>query len=230
MNQRIGNATRLEEEELQFMKDRLRTITRQVTNCIEISRRYLGFLRRQNDSTPRVGINQLLLDTSHLIQVHPSRLENTFTFKPLTADIAPCMNGTDVIQVLLNLSVNAFQCSTQPHLVEISGRVLPEPLDLTIFKDGPEQRLLNVECFENIAPLLMVSVCDTGPGIPPEILPKIFQPYFTTKGDRNGTGLGLNIVQRLVREAKGALHVNTRLGSGTTFTLYLPAAPLPLAG
>ena len=88
-------------------------------------------------------------------------------------------------------------------------------------------RLLNVENFENTAPLLMVSVRDTGPGIPAEILPKIFQPYFTTKGERNGTGLGLNIVQRLIKEAKGALHVQTSPGDGTTFTVYIPAAPLP---
>ena len=62
MNQRIGNATRLEVEDLEFIKDRLKTITRQVTNCIEISRRYLSFLRRQSDDAPRVGVNQLLTD------------------------------------------------------------------------------------------------------------------------------------------------------------------------
>jgi len=229
MNQRISNATRLEVEDVDFVKDRLKTITRQVTNCIEISRRYLGFLRRQTDAAPRIGINQLLTDLGHLVQVHPSRLHHTFAIQPIATDVAARMNGTDVIQVLLNLSVNAFQCSSQTHAVEINGRVLPEPLDLTIFKDGPEQRLLNVENFENTAPLLMVAVCDTGPGIPPEILPKIFQPYFTTKGERHGTGLGLNIVQRLIKEAKGALHVNTRPGQGTTFTVYLPAVPLATA-
>ena len=86
--------------------------------------------------------------------------------------------------------------------------------------------MLNVESFANSAPLLEVSVRDNGPGIPPEVLPKIFQPYFTTKGPKQGTGLGLNIVQRLIKEAKGALHVRTRLGEGTTFTVYLPAARL----
>ena len=55
MNQRIGNAMRLETEDLEFVKDRLKVITRQVTNCIEISRRYLGFLRRQTEDGPRVG-------------------------------------------------------------------------------------------------------------------------------------------------------------------------------
>jgi signal transduction histidine kinase len=117
----------------------------------------------------------------------------------------------------------------QKHEVEVNGRLLPEPLDLTGFKDGPGARFLNVENFENCAPLLMVTVRDTGPGIPPEILPRIFQPYFTTKGERHGTGLGLNIVQRLVKEAKGALHVETCLGKGTTFTVYLPAAAMAAA-
>jgi len=221
LNQRIGNATRLEVEDLEFIKDRLRTITRQVTNCIEISRRYLGFLRRQSDDAPRVGVNQLLTDLSHLVNVHPSAQNHEFVLRPLPQDLAVRMNGTDVIQVLLNLSVNAFQCAPQPHKVELEARVLAEPLDLGRFKDTPQERLLNVEKFENLAPLLAVSIRDTGPGIPAEILPKIFQPYFSTKGARQGTGLGLNIVQRLVKEARGALHVRTEVGRGTTFTVYL---------
>ena len=74
---------------------------------------------------------------------------------------------------------------------------------------------------DNTAPLVKFWVTDNGPGIPQEILPKIFEPYFTTKGPRHGTGLGLNIVQRLVKEGSGALHVHTRLGEGSTFTVYL---------
>jgi signal transduction histidine kinase len=226
MNQRIGTAKHLEVEDLEFIKDRLKTITRQVTNCIEISRRYLGFLRRQPDEAPRVGVNQLLTDLNHLVRVHPSLGGNHFTVRPLADDIGVRMNGTDVIQVLLNLVVNAFQCASKPHSVELEARVLPQPLDLAQFKDGPEERLLNVESLENTVPLLKVSVGDNGPGIPPEILPKIFEVYFSTKGARQGTGLGLNIVQRLIKEAKGALHVRTRPGEGTTFTVYLPAVRL----
>jgi signal transduction histidine kinase len=226
MNQRIGDATRLEVEDLEFIKDRLKTITRQVTNCIEISRRYLSFLRRQSDDAPRVGVNQLLKDLGQLIRVHPSLQNNQFTLRPLAEDIAVSMNGTDVIQVLLNLTVNAFQCAPQPHAVEIEGCILRQPLDLAAFKDGPQDRLLNVENFEDGVPLLMFTVGDNGPGIPPETLPKIFQAYFSTKGARQGTGLGLSIVQRLVKEARGALHVHTQVGRGTKFTLYLPAVPL----
>ncbi|HEX3989233.1 MAG TPA: response regulator, partial [Verrucomicrobiae bacterium] len=224
MNQRFGNAQRMGVEDLEFIKDRLKIITRQVTNCIEISRRYLGFLRRQADEAPRVPVNQLLADLHQLVNVHPSLMNNEFVIHPVAEEIGVSINGTDLIQILLNLTVNAFQCSAQNHTVEIESRVLHEPLDLTAFKDTAETRLLNVENFDNTAPVLQLSVRDDGPGIPPEILPKIFQPYFTTKSARQGTGLGLNIVQRLIKEAKGALRVQTRMGEGTTFTVYVPAA------
>lgn len=226
MNQRFGNATRLELEDLEFIKDRLKIITRQVTNCIEISRRYLSFLRRQSDEAPRIGVNQLLTDLSHLVKVHPSLQANEFFIEPLEQDIGVRINGTDLIQMLLNLAVNAFQCTPHSHQVKIKAQVLQQPLDLTAFKDGPETRFLNVENFANTPPLLQVAVSDNGPGIPPELLPKIFQPYFTTKGERQGTGLGLNIVQRLIKEARGALHLQTRPGEGTAFTVYVPAARL----
>jgi len=226
MNQRFNDRTRFEVEDLEFIKDRLKIITRQVTNCIEISRRYLSFLRKQSDEAPRVGVNQLLNDLNHLVNVHPSVQRNEFSIKPLDQDIGVQINGTDLIQILLNLAVNGFQCSTASHRVTIEGRMLHEPLDLTAFKDGLETRFLNVESFANTTPLVQLSVRDNGPGIPSEILPKIFQPYFTTKGAKQGTGLGLNIVQRLIKEGKGALHVQTRVGEGTTFTVYVAGAKL----
>jgi signal transduction histidine kinase len=226
LNARLHDRAALEGEEVDFLKDKLRTMTRQVTNCIEISRRYLGFLRRQPGEGPRVGVNQLLADLGHLIRVHPSLQENEFEYRPLAQDIGVKVNGTDVIQLLLNLTVNAFQCAPQSHRVDIEGESLHEPLDLTKFKDSSGSRLLNVENFQNEAPLVRISVRDDGPGIPAEVLPKIFQPYFTTKDARQGTGLGLNIVQRLVKESGGALHVETRQGKGTTFTVYLPAVPV----
>jgi len=198
-----------------------------VTNCIEISRRYLGFLRRQSDETaPSVSVNQLLHDLNQLVRVHPSLLENEFSTKPLAEDIAVKINGTDLIQILLNLTVNAFQCAQFSHRVEAGGETLRTPLNLTKFKDGPNDRLLNVESMDNTVPLVKLWVRDNGPGIPGEVLPKIFQPYFTTKGPRQGTGLGLNIVQRLIKEGSGALHVHTQSGEGTTFTIYLPGMEL----
>jgi len=228
LNQRLGRSSRLELEDLEFIKDRLRIVARQVGNCIEISRRYLGFLRRQSDETvaPRVSVNQLLRDLEQLVRVHPSRQENEFGVTPLAEDLTVKINGTDLIQILLNLAANAFQCAPLPHRVEISGEVLHTPLDLVKFKDGPHDRLLNIEGLDNTAPLVKFEVRDNGPGIPAEVLPKIFQPYFTTKGPRQGTGLGLNIVQRLIKEGDGALHVHTQVGVGTTFTVYLPGLNL----
>jgi signal transduction histidine kinase len=224
LNQRLNRSSRLEMEDLEFIKDRLRIVARQVGNCVEISRRYLGFLRRQSEEASRASVNQLLKDLEQLIRVHPGRSDNEFGIQPLAEDIGVKMNGTDVIQILLNLAVNAFQCAPMSHRVEIGGEILRAPLDLTSFKDGTNDRLLNVESMDNTAPLVKLWVSDSGPGIPAEVLPKIFQPYFTTKGPRQGTGLGLNIVQRLIKEGKGALHVHTRPGEGTTFTIYLPGA------
>jgi signal transduction histidine kinase len=226
LNQRLNRSARMELEDLEFIKDRLRIIGRQVGNCVEISRRYLGFLRRQSDENTRVGVNQLLHDLDQLVRVHPSLTENEFRTAPLVEDIGVKVNGTDLIQILLNLVVNAFQCAQFSHRVEVGGEVLHAPLNLAEFKDGPNDRLLNVESMDNAAPLVKLWVSDTGPGISPEVLPKIFQPYFTTKGPRQGTGLGLNIVQRLIKEGNGALHCHTQVGEGTTFTVYLPGTNL----
>ena len=226
LNQRLNRNSRLEMEDLEFIKDRLRIIARQVGNCVEISRRYLGFLRRKSEEAPQANVNQLLKDLEQLIRIHPTLHGNEFSVSPLAENAGVKINGTDVIQILLNLAVNAFQCEPLSHRVEIGGEVLRAPLDLAAFKDGPNDRLLNVESMDNTAPLVKFCVTDNGPGIPAEVLPKIFQPYFTTKGPRQGTGLGLNIVQRLIKEGHGALHVHTKPGEGTTFTIYLPGAEL----
>jgi len=227
LNKRLNRTAGLEVDDLEFIKERMRIVERQVSNCIEISRRYLGFLRQQGNEAVATGVHQLVTDLEQLVRVHPSIQENDFHVTKPAEDIAVRINGTDVIQILLNLVVNAFQCSSQPHKVNVSGEVLHMPLNLTGFKDGDADRFLNVESMDNTAPLVKFQVSDDGPGIPAEVLPKIFQPYFTTKGPRQGTGLGLNIVQRLIKEANGALHVHTRRGEGTTFTVYLPAAKLP---
>jgi signal transduction histidine kinase len=89
-------------------------------------------------------------------------------------------------------------------------------------QDGPEERFVNRDGFLNTAPLLALSVEDNGSGIPPEHMKKIFAQSFTTQESGNGTGLGLSIVQRLVSRSKGAIHVRTKVGQGTTFTIFLP--------
>src|SRR6202034_4567193 len=106
-------------------------------------------------------------------------------------DVELQINGTDLIQILLNLAINALQCTADPHSVEISGTLLNASVDFTNLQDGPTDRMLYGQGFSNTPPLLCLSVRDDGSGIPPEILPLIFQPYFTTKPPGKGTGLGL---------------------------------------
>jgi signal transduction histidine kinase len=68
-----------------------------------------------------------------------------------------------------------------------------------------------------------VIIADTGIGIPAEHLPRIFDPFFSTKGVGKGTGLGLAITRRIVEDHHGIIEVASEVGRGTTFTIHLPA-------
>lgn len=221
INQRIADEEAIEGEDLEMVKDRLKRITRQVTNCIEISRRYLSFLRQNPNESVRVWVNQILGDISEFLRVHPAVRGHQLIVRPLAEDTSACINGTDLIQIIMNLSLNALQCSPQPHKVEIGGKVVEQALNLDAMSSGPHDRFLNREGFSNAPPFLLLSVADTGPGIPASALEKIFQAGYTTQPRHSGTGLGLSIVQRLVKQAQGGLHLHTEPGKGTTFTVYL---------
>ena len=114
-------------------------------------------------------------------------------------------------QVLLNLLINARQAMLG------KGGSITIKAGLTDVVQGeiPEVRL---------------QVIDTGPGIPEKVLPKIFQPFFTTKGtapkgEAKGTGLGLAICKEIVEHHQGRITVESAVGRGTTFSVYLPASP-----
>ncbi|HVE83506.1 MAG TPA: HAMP domain-containing sensor histidine kinase, partial [Myxococcales bacterium] len=68
---------------------------------------------------------------------------------------------------------------------------------------------------------------DTGSGIPPDVLPRIFEPFFSTKPPNTATGLGLFICKGIVGVMGGSLNVQTEPGKGTTFSVDLPSAPAP---
>jgi signal transduction histidine kinase len=231
IDQRLAEETRLEGEDLDDLKDRLKRLTRQVTLCIEISRRYLGYLRKNSVESSQAWVNHVLGDLGELVRLHPGARQHQLVIHPLPLDAAARINGTELLQVLLNLTLNALQCTAAPHRVEIRCQLLAQPLDLGLFQDGPQDRFLERETFRNQAPLLALSVEDSGPGIAPDILPRIFEPFFSAQPGNNGTGLGLRIVHRLLKDAGGALQVHTRVGQGTVFTAYLPAlvGPNPAA-
>jgi signal transduction histidine kinase len=97
-------------------------------------------------------------------------------------------------QVMLNLLLNAVQACSE------GGHVWVE--------------------FSSDEQTVSVTVADTGRGIPASVLPNIFRPFFTTKG--NGTGLGLSLARRIVEDHGGRLEATSEVGTGTQFTLSLP--------
>lgn len=222
INEAIRDAASVEGEQLEIIKDDLGKLTGQVTRCFEISRRYLSFLHNNaSGERARVGINQILADMKELLTRHPSASGNKLTITECSEDVIADINGTDLLQILLNLTLNALQCTDQPHIVDVRSEKLTEPLDLGQFIDGPTDRFINREGFLNKGPLLVLSIQDSGPGIPARIMPKMFEEKFTTKPADKGTGLGLSIVRRLIKEAGGAIRLQTQPGFGTKFTICL---------
>jgi PAS domain S-box-containing protein len=121
-------------------------------------------------------------------------------------------NPTQLHQVLLNLCVNARDAMP-------AGGTLSLKAENTVV-DG-ESRVEH----KNIQPgtYLAFQVADTGVGIPPDVLARIWEPFFTTKGLDKGTGLGLSTVRGIVESHSGFITVETTLGQGTRFRVYLPA-------
>ncbi len=115
-------------------------------------------------------------------------------------------------QVLLNLCVNARDAMPE------GGRLIVEARNRTVGADV-NPKLLRTEATQCVE----LRVTDTGTGIPPEIREKIFEPFFTTKEKGKGTGLGLAIVYNVVRDHGGSISVDSVAGTGTTFTIILPA-------
>src|SRR5690606_3787988 len=78
-------------------------------------------------------------------------------------------------------------------------------------------------------PFVKIQVSDTGPGIPPDLIRRIMEPFFTTKPAGTGTGLGLSTVGTIVRSHRGFLTIESEVGRGASFSVYLPAAVEPEA-
>ena len=221
INRSMENAASVEGEKLESIKGDLNKLTGQVGRCFEISRRYLSFLHNSGSEKTNVGTNQVLVDLRELLARHPSAKGHHLTVHGLDRDVIADINGTDFLQILLNLTINALQSSDEPHRVELRCTLHPKPIDLAAHADTASQRLINREGFANRSPILAISITDDGPGIPPATLSRMFEEKFTTKAVDRGTGLGLSIVKRLIREAEGAIFIQTECGTGSTFTTLL---------
>lgn len=227
VNQSIRAKPRLEGEALEVAKERLYRVTLQINNIVNISRRYLGFLRGGTQANASVRVNQTFNDLRELLKTRSSAQANELILRPLPQETYAQINGIDLLQILLNLATNALQCSPFPHRVEIHARCLNESVNLSKLSDGPNERMVNREGFLNAPPLVALTVQDSGPGIAPETIGKVFDPFFSTKPIGQGTGLGLSIVKRLVEQAKGAIHLRTSVGEGTEITVYLQVREQP---
>ena len=223
INRSMQASERVEGDQLASLKVDLKNITGQVDRCFEISRRYLSFL-----SGPRIeqanttSIRQIMADLKDLLVRHPTAQGHQLIVRDCEEDILTSINGTDLLQILLNLTINALHATDEPHRVALEANLLEEPLNVSVFRDGPTERFINREGFQNQAPLAAITIRDNGPGIPPEIVRRMFEEQFTTKAPGRGTGLGLSIVRRLVINAGGAIHLQTNVGHGSEFTILLP--------
>jgi len=224
IKQQVADATRLETDDVELVKEQLTRITRQVNICIDISRRYLESIRNTPDEAAQVKVNELLGDVRETLRFDPSSRGHDIVIQPLPEDPFARIHGIDLVQILNNLSRNALQCSSQAHRVELKGKILQQAIDVDALASGPHDRFLNREGFSNEPPLVALSVSDNGPGISREMLDKIFQRGFTTKAAHSGSGLGLSIVQRWVKRSRGGLHLHSEPGKGTTFTVFLRAS------
>jgi len=120
---------------------------------------------------------------------------------------------TEVHQVVVNLATNAVQAMPSGGTLRVSVK--------TVRADTARVATIGTI---GVGDYVVLEVADTGTGIPPEILDRVFDPFFTTKEVSVGNGLGLSLVHGIVMEAGGAIDLATAVGSGSTFTVYLPRA------
>ena len=222
----FGSADKVEGETLEQIKERLLGVIHHANHCVEISRRYVSFWHRHQSVPEAIKVNEVLNDVRRLLKFHPDAKQRRLLFEPLAEDWMAPFNGIDFIQVLLNLILNALQCSTTG-TVEVMARILTEPLALPLATSESAGRFLQAERFRNAPPLVAVTVQDHGPGIAPAMMEQIFEAYFSTKPAGAGGGLGLSIVRRCVKSNAAALKVESQVGAGTMFTLFVPALKLP---
>ncbi|MDR3556509.1 MAG: ATP-binding protein [Syntrophobacteraceae bacterium] len=122
-------------------------------------------------------------------------------------------DASQIHQVMMNLCVNAVQAMEDRGVLDVSLA----PVDLS------QADILAMSLVGLVpGPHLRLRVCDSGCGMDEGTLERVFDPYFTTKGPGRGTGLGLSVVQGIVRKHKGAVSIRSTVGIGSEFSLYIP--------
>ena len=183
----------------------------------EITQQLLSFSRASDDKRTVLDLNQVIQEAS-LFARRSLRGNVVLELEPSPAPIHVNIDPTRASQALLNLCMNAQDAMPDGGRLSLTNTVLEPPPEVVV-RHCLQPGTLYARC----------SVADTGCGISPELLARIFQPFFTTKETGKGTGLGLAIVQRVAQEAGGFIEVESTPGKGSVFHLYLPLAPEQLA-
>jgi signal transduction histidine kinase/ActR/RegA family two-component response regulator len=176
--------------------ERGRTLTQQL----------LAFARRQTLKPERVDVNEALAELNRLI---PQSLDHSMRVElDLRAARAECLVDRSQFEAaILNLAVNARDAMPQGGTIRIRT------------EDAPSGSHGAVD-----VPAVLISVIDSGQGIPAEVIDRVFDPFFTTKPPGKGTGLGLSQVYGFVKQSSGHIEIASRPGEGTTVNLWLPKA------
>ncbi len=206
------------------IRERMKTIDRQAQHATRLIRQILDFSRRSVLERQPLDIALLLKEQIKLLErILPENMEIELVCGPdeasaLLLDTSLFIvnaDSTRMQQMLTNLAVNARDAMLEGG----SLRIKLERIRVAERKAAPLPEMRTGEWVQ-------VTVSDTGIGISPDVLPHIFDPFFTTKGPGEGSGLGLAQVHGIVMQHEGHIAVESQVGQGTVFSIYLPALPV----
>ncbi|MHB8974262.1 MAG: sensor histidine kinase [Pirellulaceae bacterium] len=181
----------------------LRLVEKECSRCGSIVQNLLLFTRRMNAETAVVDLNEVVDQSIMLVQHHVKLANIELSTQLLDGDSKFIADGAQVQQALVALLVNAVEAMKE------SGR---------------HARRLSIR-LEGNADEVQIDIEDTGVGIPLEVLPHIFEPFFSTKQAESGVGLGLSVVYGIVERHGGRIDVDSHVNRGTTFHVRLPRKP-----
>jgi signal transduction histidine kinase len=190
-------------------------IARAAMRAADLTRQMLAFSRRQVLQRKVIDLNTALSKVEPLLRrVIGENISMTVTARATSAYVR--IDPGQVEQVVMNLVVNARDAMPQ------GGRLTVETNEVTA-----DDASLSSVADAGSRSYVLLRVSDTGTGMAPDVRERMFEPYFTTKDSGKGTGLGLSTVYGIVRQSDGHIMVQSEVGRGTTFTIYLPRSEAP---
>jgi len=195
----------------------LQIITEEVNRLDSVVSQFLTYARPLKGKRDMVDVNQVLERTLTLVQADAPSSQ----VELVTAPNLPAIRSDPELirQVTLNLTRNAVEA-----MAPQGGGKLTIATALT-WRSAGERREGKSAGLAEPGSYIRIRFEDSGPGIPPEVMERLFIPFYTTKAQ--GTGLGLAICQRIVESLGGSIEVSSRLGRGATFSVFLPVVEAP---